>query len=120
MDASNGILFHDPNGLRGLKTEAVKDPSSALLPVARQFESVFLQMMLKSMRDAVPESGLFSSDSEKVYRDMFDNQMAVNLSEKGGIGLAETMVRQLAPSAESQSLQASLRRPDSSSDGTDR
>ncbi|MFX5839736.1 rod-binding protein, partial [Acinetobacter baumannii] len=70
--------------------------------------------------DAVPESGLFSSDSEKVYRDMFDNQMAVNLSEKGGIGLAETMVRQLAPSAESQSLQASLRRPDSSSDGTDR
>lgn len=109
-----GVLFHDPNGLQALKREAEHDPSKALLPVAKQFESVYLQMMLKSMRAAVPESDLLNNESSKAYRDMFDNQLAVNLSEQGGIGLAKVMVQQLTPapqSAETQALQLSLRQP---------
>ncbi len=111
-DISAGVLFHDPAGLSALKREAGEDPAKALLPVAKQFESVYLQMMLKSMRAAVPESDLFSDESGKAYRDMFDNQLSVNLAEQGGIGLAKVMVKQLtsAPqSAQTQALQLSLR-----------
>lgn len=110
--SNSTVLFHDPQGLQGLKREANADPSKALLPVAKQFESVYLQMMLKSMRAAVPESGLFSDEAGKAYRDMFDNQLSVNLAEQGGIGLAKVMVKQLTPSphsAETQALQLSLR-----------
>jgi flagellar protein FlgJ len=115
MSISNStpaVLFHDPQGLQGLKREASADPAKALLPVAKQFESVYLQMMLKSMRETVPESGLFSDEAGKAYRDMFDNQLSVNLAEQGGIGLAKVMVKQLTPaphSAETQALQLSLR-----------
>ena len=111
-DISAGVLFHDPAGLSALKREAGADPAKALLPVAKQFESLYLQMMLKSMRAAVPESDLFSDESGKAYRDMFDNQLSVNLAEQGGIGLAKVMVKQLTPapqSAQTQALQLSLR-----------
>jgi len=109
MNISKPVLSHDANGLTDLKREAVKDPTAALRPVARQFESVFMQMMIKSMRSATEDGGLFSDEGGKMARDLFDNQMAVNLSEKGGIGIADALVKQLAPSAESQSLQLSLR-----------
>lgn len=112
MDAAKGVLFHDPRGLQALKREAVADPAAAIRPVAKQFESVFLQMMLKSMREAVPEGGLFNDETGKLYRDMFDNQMAVNLAEQGGVGLADVMVRQLTPAAETQAVQLALRQPD--------
>lgn len=111
-DISAGVLFHDPAGLSALKRKAGEDPAKALLPVAKQFESVYLQMMLKSMRAAVPESDLLNNESGKAYRDMFDNQLSVNLAEQGGIGLAKVMVKQLTPapqSAETQALQLSLR-----------
>lgn len=97
MDAAKGVLFHDPRGLQALKREAVQDPAAAIRPVARQFESVFLQMMLKCMRAAVPDGGLFTDEGGKAYRDMFDNQLAVNLAEQGGVGMADMMVRQLTP-----------------------
>ena len=112
LSAQTHVLFHDPQGLQALKREANQDPTKALLPVAKQFESVYLQMMLKSMREAVPEGGLFTDEATKSYRDMFDSQLAVNLAEQGGIGLAKVMVKQLTPaphSAETQALRLSLR-----------
>ncbi len=112
--SATGVLFHDPAGLSALKREATEDPAKALLPVAKQFESLYLQMMLKSMRAAVPESDLFSDESGKAYRDMFDNQLSVNLAEQGGIGLAKVMVKQLTPapqSAQTLALRLSLRQP---------
>ena len=63
--------------------------------MARQFEALFLQMMLKSMRDAVPEGGLFDSNGGELYQEMHDKQLSVTLSEQGGIGLARMMVEQM-------------------------
>ena len=65
--------------------------------VANQFESLFVQMMLKSMREASKptESGLFGSDQMDMYQDMFDQQVSLELSGQGGIGLADILVRQL-------------------------
>ncbi|HET8764730.1 MAG TPA: flagellar assembly peptidoglycan hydrolase FlgJ, partial [Rhodanobacter sp.] len=65
---------------------------------ARQFEALFTQMMLKSMRAASDSfgSGLGDSDAGKAYRDLFDQQLAVSLAQNGkGLGIAQMLVRQL-------------------------
>jgi flagellar protein FlgJ len=71
------------------------DDPKALREVARQFESVFTKMMLESMRSASFGDPLFGSDQSDMYRDMFDDQMAVQLTQGRGIGLADMLIRQL-------------------------
>lgn len=88
--------YHDFSGLASLRRAAGESPEEAALPVAQQFEALFLQMMLKSMRDAVPDGGLFSDGGQKMYREMLDSQLSVNLSEQGGIGLAPVIARQIS------------------------
>ena len=63
--------------------------------MAAQFESIFLQQMLKSMRDATVKSDLFDSSQMDTYQGMADQQLAVQLAEQGGIGLARMMVEQM-------------------------
>ena len=95
--AANGSLYHDLNGLNDLKRASREDPNAAIDKVAKQFESMFIQMMLKSMRDALPKEGLFSSNDMDTYTEMADQQIAVNMAESGGIGLADVIARQLRP-----------------------
>lgn len=88
-------FYADPQGLHALRREAKAQSPEALREVARQFESLFTQMMLKSMRDATPKDSLFGSDQQEFYQDMFDTQMASHLSQGRGLGLADMLVRQL-------------------------
>lgn len=81
-------------GLSRLRGSARQDASAALPEVARQFESLFTQMLLKSMR-AVSFGDDLTGSQGGVYRDLFDQQMAVHLSSGRGLGLAEMMVRQM-------------------------
>ena len=62
---------------------------------SKQFEVMFMQMVLKSMRDATPSDGMFSSSQEKTYTSMLDQQLSQNLSGRG-LGLAEAMFTQLS------------------------
>lgn len=94
MDASSP-LFHDFSALTELKRQARTEQSSAVKPVAEQFEAVFLQMLMKGMRATVPEGGLFDTPAIKQYQSMFDNQLAVSMAAQGGTGLAELIARQL-------------------------
>ena len=89
--------YHDLNGLTDLKRASREDPDAAIDEVAKQFESMFIQMMLKSMRDALPKDGLFSSNDMDTYTEMADQQIAVNMAESGGIGLSDVIARQLRP-----------------------
>lgn len=82
--------------LNELKTQAGQDPQANLRPVARQVEGMFVQMMLKSMREALPKDGLFSSDSTRMYTSMYDQQIAQQLTAGKGLGLAEMMVKQMS------------------------
>jgi len=66
---------------------------------ARQFEALLVNEMMKSMRTTEMESGLFSSESGKMYREMLDTQLAQRISEAGGIGLANVIYQQLVRSA---------------------
>lgn len=87
--------YTDFNGLQSLRTDARNDPRATLGKVAKQFEGLFIQMMMKSMRDASMGDPIFDSDQSKFYREMFDQQVALDLSEAKGIGLADALVRQL-------------------------
>ena len=86
----------DAQSLNELKTQAGQDPQANLRPVARQVEGMFVQMMLKSMREALPKDGLFSSDSTRMYTSMYDQQIAQQLTAGKGLGLAEMMVKQMS------------------------
>ena len=97
---ANVSFFADPAALAPLKSEAKANSPAALKEVEKQFESLFTQMLLKSMREANKSlsngDSLFGSDQADFYQDMFDQQMAVHLSQGSGLGLADVLVRQLA------------------------
>ena len=93
--AENTAIYNDFSGLASLKRDAAVNDPEAAKKVAKEFESVFVHMMLKSMREASPEGGLFESDQMEAYQGMFDQQLALSISGGEGIGLAEVIERQL-------------------------
>ncbi|KAI3490829.1 hypothetical protein L1887_44991 [Cichorium endivia] len=84
----------DAQSLNELKTKAGKDPAANIRPVARQVEGMFVQMMLKSMRETLPKDGMFSSDSTRLYTSMYDQQIAQQMTAGKGLGLADMIVKQ--------------------------
>ena len=92
-------VYTDFSGLASLKGQAQAEPDNAVEEVARQFESLFVGMMLKAMRDAVPKDGLFASNQMDSYQQMFDQQLALDMTRDGGIGLADLIERQLTMNA---------------------
>lgn len=86
----------DPRSLRSLQNLARQgDSPEALRAAAKQFEAVMLQQMLKAMRATVPANAFTSSDGERTFQDMSDQQLAHNLAMGRGIGLGEMLARQL-------------------------
>ncbi|HEY0973304.1 MAG TPA: flagellar assembly peptidoglycan hydrolase FlgJ [Solimonas sp.] len=79
----------------GLRAEARAQSPEALRKTARQFESLLTQQLLKSMRAATPGDELTGGGQTGFYRDMFDQQLAVHLSNGKGMGIADLLVRQL-------------------------
>jgi flagellar protein FlgJ len=84
----------DVQGVDALRRTTRTSPEEGLRQVSRQFEALFMNMVLKSMREATPESGLFDRTNEKLYTSMLDQQLSQNLSGRG-LGLAEAMLVQL-------------------------
>ena len=88
-------VYTDVKGLNSLKQAAKTQDPKAVREAARQFESLFTRMMLKSMRDANFKDPNFGSDQQDFYQDMFDDQLAVQMSKGHGLGLADMLVQQL-------------------------
>ncbi len=105
LNVHKADVYTDFNGLAGLKKDARSDSPEAIKEVAKQFESVFLNMVLKSMRQAKLSDGLLDNDQSEFYRDMYDQQLAIHLSGEPGIGLAELIARQLSPKPQAQDRQ---------------
>ena len=95
--------YTDFNGLAELRNQAKGQSPAALQAVAQQFEALFIDMMMKSMRDANLGSGLFDSDESQFYQEMWDRQIAMQLAQSRGtgkgFGIADLMLRQLQHSA---------------------
>ena len=87
-------LSLDVQGVDALRRTVRASPQEGMKQASKQFEVMFLQMMLKSMRDATPSDGMLGSSQEKTYTSMLDQQLSQNLSGRG-LGLAEAMFTQL-------------------------
>lgn len=88
-------LALDTNSLNGLRQSAKAGSPAALKEAATQFEAMFINMMMKSMRDATPQEGLMDNQQTKTFTTMLDQQMSQNLAKRG-VGLADSLVRQLS------------------------
>ncbi|HET7634442.1 MAG TPA: flagellar assembly peptidoglycan hydrolase FlgJ [Burkholderiales bacterium] len=84
----------DVSGLDALKRQAKTAPREALGKAATEFEALFVQRLLKSMRNALPQDGLLSSSTMRTYTAMYDQQLAQQLAGKG-MGLADMLIGQL-------------------------
>ena len=98
-------LALDPRGLEKLRSDAGAAPEKAVRDAARQFETLFVNMLLKSMRDATPQDGIMDSDQTRMYTGMLDQQLAQAMSARG-VGLADVMVKQLSKGSGSSAAQA--------------
>ena len=86
----------DVQGAQDLRRQLRDNSPESLKAAAQQFESMFLQMVLKSMRDTVPQDGMLDSDQTRFYNGLLDQQMAQNLSSSGrGVGFARLIEQQL-------------------------
>lgn len=92
-------VYTDFKGLNALKSQAHGDKQGALHEVAKQFESLFTAQMMKSMRkvnDVFSEGNYLESKQTKFYQGMFDNQLALSMSQGKGLGLSAVLERQLS------------------------
>lgn len=102
----SGIATSDFAVLTDLKAQAAKDAKGAAPEVAKQFEALFLQSMLKSMRMGehfLDESSPFRGKDRETFQDMLDGQYASNIAGSKGIGLAQFLTKQLESASEAQS-----------------
>ncbi len=90
-----GSLAMSAQSLDKLRLQAKQSPEQALKLVAQQFETVFMNMMLKSMREATPQDGMFDSEQTKMFTGMLDQQLVQSMTSRG-VGLADIMIKQLS------------------------
>lgn len=90
-------LAVDANGLNGLREAAKQNSPESIKGAAKQFEALFLNMVMKSMRDATPQNGPFDNEQTKMFTSMLDQQLSQSLAQRG-VGLADVLTRQLSAS----------------------
>ncbi|NQZ22265.1 MAG: flagellar assembly peptidoglycan hydrolase FlgJ [Colwellia sp.] len=113
---ANSQNFLDINGLNSIRQQSKEtdkaSKDAALQNAAKQFEAIFMQMLLKSMRKAqevLESDSPFNSESTKFYRDMHDQQMSLELSSNGSLGLSDLIIRQLGGDTDNFTPQSLLR-----------
>lgn len=90
-------IYSDLNSLDSIRKMGRTDEAGAMKKAAKEFEAFFMNMMLKSMRqssEVIGENPLTGSPQEKMFTAMMDEQMAVDLSQKGLLGIADLMMSQ--------------------------
>lgn len=103
-DLSDKLAF-DSKGLDELKQSAKNNSPDALKSAAKQFEALFMNMMLKSMRQASgSQDSPFENEQSRMYTSMLDQQFSQNMASRG-MGLADALVRQLSNNAANQIIQ---------------
>ena len=91
-------VYTDISSLNKIKATGREDTAAGMKKVAKQFESLFINMMLKTMRESnkvFSEGNYLSSNELEIHQQNFDNQMSLHLSSGKGIGLADNLYKQL-------------------------
>jgi Rod binding domain-containing protein len=102
--------YLDFQGLGELKGRAARDDKSALRETAQQFEAMFLQMMMKSMRESVEKSDLTQSEHADMFEGMFDREVSMAMARRNSLGVADMLVqaqtRQMSAMSTAEALQS--------------
>lgn len=104
---TDASVYSDFSALTKLRAQSGQNDDKTLKIVAEQFESIFINMIFKGMRSAKIEGGIFESSQMEFYEDLFDKQLSSTLSNNGGVGLSEIIVRQLISDQKTPQSQAS-------------
>lgn len=91
--------YSDLNRLSNLKVGKDRDSEANIKKVAQEFESLFLNQMLKAQRqanEAFSDGNFMNSNAAKTYQQMYDQELSVKMSKEGGIGLADVLARQMS------------------------
>jgi len=120
MDTSNNALppaaasadvsgsYLDFGALGKLKGKAHADAKAATRETAQQFEAMFLQMMMKSMRDATPKSDLVESAGKDTFEAMFDKEVSMAMAKRSSLGLADMLIKHMPDTTAPQPSTAAL------------
>ena len=92
--ASDGRLAGDASGLQALRSGAAKDPKAAAHDAAKQFESLFMNELLKSMRATTESSGMLDNAGTKLGTELLDAQLAGKMGNRPG-GLSDVIEQQM-------------------------
>ena len=113
MDTVNNAStrsYLDFQGLGELKGRAARDGKAALRETAQQFEAMFLQMMMKSMRDSIEKSELTHSEHAEMFEGMFDREVSLAMARRNSLGVADMLVqaqtRQMGAMSTADALQS--------------
>ena len=82
-------------GMGALRGQAQRREDKATRETATQFEAMFIQMMLKSMREATEKEGLMTSDHEEAFQEMYDRELSVQLAKRNTLGVADMLVKSI-------------------------
>src|SRR5690606_12274707 len=89
----SGKLALDARDLGALRQSSRENSPESIKAAAKQFEALFMNMVMKSMREATPQEGMFDNQQTKMYTSMLDQQLSQTLANRG-VGLADVLVRQ--------------------------
>ena len=98
--ATSAKSYSDFGALGELRGRAQRNDKGALRESAEQFEALFIQMMLKSMREATEKEGLMTSDHEEAFQEMYDRELSVQLAKRNTLGVADMLVKSIDRSKE--------------------
>jgi len=99
INPNDAGVYTELNQLQKLKSKSNRDDPEALKKIAKDFEQIFLSMMLKSMRDAnavLSKDNFLNSTQVQFFEEMRDEQLSLEMAHEGGIGLADVLVKQLS------------------------
>ena len=82
-------------GLGNLRGQAAQKNGSATRETATQFEAMFIQMMMKSMRQATEKSDLLGSEAGSTFEEMYDRELSVKLAKRNVMGVADMLVKNI-------------------------
>lgn len=94
INKSNDLAV-DANGLNDLKVSAKQNSPEAAREAGKQFEAVFIDMVVKSMREATPQDGPMDNEQSKMFTSMLDHQLSQSIANRG-LGLADLVTQQLS------------------------
>jgi flagellar protein FlgJ len=96
--ATSAKSYLDFGALGELRGKAQRNDQGALRESAEQFEALFIQMMLKSMREAsnVMKSDMLHSDAQETFQGMYDKELSMSMAKRNALGFADVVVKQLS------------------------